>query len=194
MNKFAKIIRVITTPTALFFIMLFIMFFVKPAFFPSAAELWIPMCFIGIFPLIAYFVSFIIRKIKNPENDDYREIQRKLAFFFSVVGYFFGFVLSLSLNLNCAIIRITAIYFFSVIILSVFNLCRRKASGHACGISGPMLILCYHIGWLYIFPCIIVYILSFWSSVFLKRHTVTQFILGTLSAVFAFFIAILIFK
>lgn len=194
MNKFAKIIRVITTPTALFFIILFIMFFVKPAIFPSAAELWIPMCFIGIFPLIAYFVSFIIKKIKNPENDDYRKIQRKLAFFFSVIGYFFGFVLSLSLNLNCVIVRMTATYFFSVIILCGFNLCRLKASGHACGIAGPMLFLCYHIGWLYIFPCIIVYILSFWSSVFLKRHTVTQFILGTLSAVFAFFIAILIFK
>ena len=165
MNKLAKIIRAITIPTLLFFATLFVLYFARPECFPTAAELCVPLCLIGIFPLLAYVVAFILKSLRKIKYDNYRNTQRTLAFIFSDVGYTAAFVLSVLLKLDSIIIRLTATYFFSVIILAIFNLCRLKASGHACGIAGPILFFCYNVGWIYLFPCVVIYVLSFWSSI-----------------------------
>lgn len=194
MNKLAKIVRIITIPTLLFFATLFIMFYTNRDCFPTAAELWVPICFIGCFPLLAYALAFVLKLCKKVEGDKYRKTQRTFAFIFSVIGYAVAFVLSLTLKLNRVITILTSSYFFSVIFLSCFNLCKLKASGHACGITGPILFLCYFVNLIYIIPCVIVFALSFWSSLYLKRHTVTQLVFGALSAVIAFILALLLFR
>jgi len=193
MNKLAKICRVITVPTVLFLIMLLTTYFVSTSFVNYDYEFYIPLALIGFFPIVAYIVSFIVRKVKKQDKDGGRKLQRKLAFVFSLIGYVSAFVLSLALNFNSPIKELTSRYFFTVAFLTVFNLCHIKASGHASGIVGPMLLLCHYLGWIYIIPCIAVYALSFWSSIYLKRHTVAQFAIGTLCAASAFVLSILIF-
>lgn len=190
MNKIAKIIRIITVPTVVLIFTILVSNFAVDYVFVSNQELYITLALLVIVPMIAYPLSYIIGR--NKEKEFTRKIQRKLAFIFSLVGYTAFFILSFILNFNKNIMVMSYTYFLTIILLTITNLFI-KASGHAAGTVGPMLLLCYYFGWIYTIPCIIVYALSFWASIYLKRHTVLQFVLGTLIAVVAFFIPFFIY-
>lgn len=70
-------------------------------------------------------------------------------------------------------------YLFSGAFLSFVNKgLKIKASGHACGISGPITLLINLIGinmlWLYLLMPVV-----FWARINLDRHTLRELIIGT---------------
>ncbi|MFB0920082.1 MAG: recombinase family protein [Oscillospiraceae bacterium] len=66
------------------------------------------------------------------------------------------------------------------------------ASGHACSITGPLILMVYFIGWKCVLPCLALFALIIWASLNLKRHTPKELITGSFSAVIAFAISLLI--
>ena len=64
-------------------------------------------------------------------------------------------------------------YFFSVVLLTLCNKALHvHASGHACSVTGPLLLLIYLVDWTLIFPCIasgLFYLLSLKESAVVFR-------------------------
>lgn len=195
MKKTTKFIRVITIPTNLFFIVLFLTYITDKNAFPTLFSFLTPFIFIGCFVLVSYVVSFIIYKIKNrkEEKADLRHLQRLCAFIFSFIGYLIAFVISLCFKFPEKTLILISTYFFSVCFLSLLNLFKIKASGHAAGIFGPLIYACHFINPHYIIPCTIIFGLAMFASLYLKRHTFSQFVLGTICAALAFLTSIITF-
>lgn len=74
-------------------------------------------------------------------------------------------------------------YFLSVLILTILNkVFKIRASGHACSCTFPYLVLIYYFGGYATVICLILYLAEFWASVYLKRHTRKEFLVGTVIA------------
>lgn len=181
----AKIVRVLTLPTLLFFALILTLYCVRREAFATTASVLVPILGIGVFPLLSYPISMLL-----PKSVRGRKSQRIMAFAFSAIGYTVAFVLCATWNLGDVVTMMCSTYFFSVSLLIVFNLFGVKASGHACGTAGPLVFLCYNVGFIYIIPCAALFILSAWASVRLSRHTPKEFFFGTLCAVLAFLMAL----
>lgn len=191
MKKLAKIIRLITIPTVIFFIAFLIIYFSNKESFPTAFSVMVPVIFIGGVVLGSYLVSFII--VKKRPNIDLRKCQRFVAFIFSFIGYLTAFIISICCKFSYLEMVFISTYFFTVCFLSIFNILKIKASGHAAGIFGPLLFVCYFINIWYIGPCLLILLSSMWASLYLKRHTLKQFLLGFLSTSLGFILSIIIF-
>ena len=61
-----------------------------------------------------------------------------------------------------------------------------RASGHACSCTLPYLILSYYFGRGAAIICLILYLAEGWASVELKRHTIKEFLGGTIVACLIF--------
>lgn len=182
---FARIVRVLTLPTLLFFALMATLYFARREAFSAVGSVAVPVLGIGVFPLLSYPLSMLLpRKIRG------RNAQRVMAFAFSAVGYTVAFVLAALWNLGDEVTLMCATYFFSVSLLIVFNLFGVRASGHACGTAGPLVFLCYVVGLWCIIPCAALFGLSAWASVKLSRHTPKEFFFGTVCAVLAFLTAL----
>lgn len=195
MKRIAKIIRLVTIPTTLFFVVLLLTYFTDKDAFNVPLSFIVPFIFIGCFVLLSYVVSFIIYKIKRKNNIeiDLRNTQRILAFIFSFIGYLLAFIISITLHFEEKPKILISTYFFSVCFLSLLNIFKLKASGHAAGITGALIFGCTLSNIHYIIPCMIIYGLSLFASLYLKRHSIIQFILGSLCSILGFIISIIIF-
>ena len=81
-------------------------------------------------------------------------------------------------------------YFLSIVILTLLNkVIKVRASGHACGIAGPLTLAVYFLGAHSVVWCAVIFAAVIWSSLVLKRHTFGELVWGGLTAVAAFFIA-----
>lgn len=181
----AKIIRILTLPTLLFFALILTLYFVRREAFAEPFSALVPVLGIGVFPILSYPISMVL-----PRSVRGRRSQRIVAFVFSAIGYTVSFVLCAAWHLGDVVTLMCATYFFSVSLLIMFNLFGIKASGHACGTAGPLVFLCYNVGFIYIIPCAALFCLSAWASVKLARHTPKEFFFGTLCAVIAFLLAL----
>ena len=175
-NKLAKLLRVLTVAPIMALIMLVILYTKDFNAFGSTSAFVMSILFLSIFPLLAYPLQPFIKSYK----DKGREGQRSLAMIFSVAGYIGGFLSTLFMHSPKKILLIYLCYLISGALIILFNkLCHLKASGHACGVSGPftLLVLFGHpIGYL----GIIVLLMTWWSSLKIKRHTIWQLFGGTL--------------
>lgn len=181
----AKTVRILTLPTLLFFALILTLYFVRREAFSEPYSVLVPLLGIGVFPILSYPISMLL-----PRRIHGRRSQRIMAFAFSAIGYTVSFVLCAVWNLGDVVTLMCSTYFFSVSLLIVFNLFGIKASGHACGTAGPLVFLCYNVGFIYIIPCAALFLLSAWASVRLSRHTPKEFFFGTLCAVLAFLMAL----
>lgn len=188
MNKIYKIIRVATVPPIMASALFIVLGAYKTLGFVDAL---LGILFLGILPILSYPLQPFIPYYK----DKGREGQRNLAIIFSVAGYILGCVLALIFNapLN-TVVFIYLDYLISGVLIAIFNkLFHLKASGHACGIIGPVAMLVY-MG-LYI-PAIIgavITVFVFISSIKMKRHTLPQLIVGSAITVFALLFLTLFF-
>ncbi len=177
MNKLSIFIRKITVPPVFVTILLILVYCCHPDYFGSAWQLAVGLLCLAVLPLMAYPLQKYIPKFKGKG----REGQRTLAMIFSFVGYLVGTVVAFACAAPFQLKIVYLEYLLCGIAILVFNKgLRMKASGHACGIVGPVLLLIYFkqyiaavIGALLIVP---VYI----SSIKTKRHTAKQLIGGTL--------------
>jgi len=174
MNKVYKIIRVATVPP----IMASALFIILGAYRTLGfVDTLLGILFLGILPILSYPLQPFIPHYK----DKGREGQRNLAIVFSVAGYILGCVLALIFEapLN-TVVFIYLDYLISGVLIAVFNkLFHLKASGHACGIVGPVAMLVY---WGLYIPAAVGAVLTvfvFISSIKMKRHTFLQLLGGS---------------
>lgn len=178
---FAKWIRVITVPPVLALSMLLILRRVFGDFFASIPSLAETILFLSVIPACAYpAVGF-------KGGEDARNRQRKLAFALNLVGYTGALLLAIIDRSSRMLLAITSAYFTAVLLLTILNKAFHiKASGHACSCVLPFLFLIYWLGPGAAAACILIYMAEFWASVSLKRHTVREFLLGTITALATF--------
>ena len=70
-------------------------------------------------------------------------------------------------------------YLISGVVIFFINKCFGfRASGHACGVAGPVALMVYF-GIKALLPGVLVLALTFWASLKMKRHTAEQLLGGT---------------
>lgn len=185
-DKVAKLIRTITLAPIMALIALTILLIDTSDTFNHGYEYGIAVVFLVILPILAYPLQPLIPSYKSKGRDG----QRQLAIVMAVLGYLGGIVVAIATSIPEKLKIIYFTYFISGVLIMIFNkILKIKASGHACGVVGPMAILIYCLGpWALI--GIVVLILVYWASLKMERHTVSQLFWGSGIPVAALIIAV----
>ena len=118
-------------------------------------------------------------------------MQRGLAFVFSLIGYLGTFLYGFFRAVPERLQLVLDSYLLSVILLFLVNFVFRiKASGHACSVTGPLALLVYFTGLIYLIPCLAAEALIFFASLRTGRHTLKQLIQGMAVALVSFGVAV----
>lgn len=178
MNTVAKIIRGVTVPPAMVTVLFLLLYFLRDDVVTSLPDLLLSILFLAVVPVLAYPVQSIAPALRSGGQ----KMKRKLAFILSIVGYIAAFSVSLLRGAVPNLAYIDAVYLCSVLVLTLINVMTPwHASGHACSIVGPVALLACFFGWYAILSGALLIALSFWSSVYLGRHTVREYLLGSIS-------------
>lgn len=181
-TRIAKFIRILTVPPLMAAALILTLRFSPAGGISSNSVALLSLLFLAVVPILAYPIAAAIK----PLRDKGREGQRNAAFVMSVLGYTSAGVYGALIRLDAQVLFIYGTYFFSVVLLLLCNkLLKRRASGHACSVVGPMLLIIYFVGGWAVPICLAAYCASFWASVALKRHTVREYLLGTVCCVLA---------
>ncbi|MBE6604266.1 MAG: hypothetical protein E7639_00990 [Ruminococcaceae bacterium] len=182
MRGVAKVIRGITVPPAVVAVLLILLWCMRADVIGNAADFWLSLLFLAVVPVLAYPLQRIIPVFRAQGQRG----ARKLAFILSFCGYTAAVVISLVRGAVPNLAYIAAVYLCSVLVLTAINVFTPwHASGHACSMVGPVALLGCFFGLPAILVGILVVALSFWASVYLKRHTVREYFLGALSPILA---------
>lgn len=177
-ERIAGVIRKVTVPPVLAAAMLLIL---RAAFgdgFISLPLLAAEILFLVIVPVSAYPLS----RFRSGEKGG-REGQRRLAFVTNLLGYTLALAAGIIGGGNRMLLMILWGYFLAVLFLTLLNKVGKvRASGHACSCTLPYLFFCDFLGAGAAVVCAALYLAEFWASVRLKRHTVKEFLLGSLTA------------
>lgn len=181
-NKLLKTIRIITIPPIV--VTTILILFIYKGIIVTTIDKVLLLLFLGILPTLGYFINYLLK--------GNREKERKLSFIFTIISYGLGFIYAIIYNTPEEVKFIYYIYFFSSVILTIFNLLKLKASGHTASITGFVLLLFLFINKFTLLFTLPVYLLVTYSSVSLKRHKPLDLVLGTISIAIAYFISYLI--
>jgi len=184
MEKTAKVLRVLTVPNLMAAIMAAVLGYTSRI---SWYEAIIMIFFLGIFPCFAYILAYIVPKWR----EEGRTMQRKLAVVFSVTGYVGGIAAAFLCNMSIISKVVYLTYLLSGAFIFISSALGFPASGHSCGVAGPVAILCVYVSLWWLFG-IAAEVLAFVSSLTAKRHTFLQLTAGCAAALCAFFIALFI--
>lgn len=172
--KQAKILRILLLPQLLVCIVIFLLRDQFPAGHAPVAVLTL-----SIFPLLSYLLCRFVPVLHRRG----RPMQRRLAVIFAVTGYAAGLIFCFAANGSRTEQFVYLTYSLCGVLIAVSTrLLGLKASGHACGVAGPAVILAlrkslwYALGLLALIPV-------FLSSLALKRHTLRELVVGSLYAV-----------
>ncbi len=188
--KIAHAVRIISVPPVMVGTLIVLLWFLRDDVFASAVEMWVSMSLLAILPMMAYPLSVMIPSIRKKGRDG----QRSLAMYLSAIGYLavfiYGFVAAVGKN----VMVVYTGYFLSVVIILVLNkVFKIRASGHACSVSGPLVYTAYFLGIWGIIIGTLLWGLIFWASLVMKRHTVREYFLGTLTCLVSFGVAVIFF-
>ncbi len=179
----AKILRVLTIPPILVTALLTVIYLTRGTTFRGVDDFLAAVICLALIPSLAYPLQPIIPGFKGKGRDG----QRALAFVTSTVGYVVGFAYALISGATNEFMFIIAAYLLSVVLLLIFNkLFHLKASGHACGVLGPLLFAVYFMGWAWAIPCAVIAAAVVWSSIALTRHTPRELFFGGACALASF--------
>lgn len=187
MDNVFKNIRRITIPPVFAAVFLILVYMTHTAYFGGILQLIGAVFFLAVLPTLAYPLQKYFPKYK----DRGREGQRSLAILFSIAGYLLGTASAFVFSVPAELQFIYMEYLLSGIGMLLLNkVFKIKASGHACGIVGPV-IMCLYFG-LYL-PAMIgaalilpVYI----SSVRTGQHTIPQLFGGSTIPAFVLFFSV----
>ena len=172
----AKLIRVVSVPPVMVTGIVVALARATDVVFRTTTEAALTALFLGAVPLLAYPLSLLLPKVRARG----REGQRDLAFALSTVGYAGGWLYGYLCHVTPALSAIFTAYLFSVLLLMIFNkLLFIRASGHACSVTGPLLLAAWFIGGWIVPAAALLYVLIFWASVYAGRHTRGEFLTGT---------------
>ena len=188
-EKSDKFIRIVTISPVMALLLLLTLFFAVPSSFGSVPELLFAILFICVLPVLAYPIQPFIPGFRGKG----RKGQRDLAIVMSVIGYVCGIIHILLSDPKNPMLVVYLTYLLSGAGIALFSaLTPIKASGHACGVAGPIAAVTYFVG-LWGLMGIIIYILMFVSSLRMKRHTIAELIAGTILPVIAMFVSIFVY-
>lgn len=189
-KKFGKIISIITVVPLFALYVNLLLWFLTPDVYGGNVY-WLLICLMCIFavPLLAYPVSYLVPRIRKKGRDG----QRKLAFIFALVGYTVGLIFCIAAKPPVGAAFILLTYFISGLVLAFFNkVLHIKASGHACGVAAPDLMLIIFLGWPAL-PSLLVLPLVFWARISIKRHKLSELFTGTAVGVISLAIAYVVY-
>lgn len=180
--RLAKTVRIMTVAPFMALIAFLLLWLLKREVFMNVQGLLLAVLLIVIFPLLAYPLQPLFPHFKNKG----RKGQRQLAIIMSVIGYALGIILSFALPFSDGTKMIFICYSVAGLLIFLFTkFSGIKASGHTCGVAGPILYLTYFLGAYALFGVIIL-ALVYWSSLCMKRHTPKELIWGTIVPIIAF--------
>lgn len=186
----AKAIRVITVPPLLISALLVALYFYPSGVFASLSSLLHAVAFLGVIPSLSYLVWALIPSLREKG----RASQRKLAFIFSIFGYLGGAVYAFVADISRGLSIILLTYFVSVILLTLINkLTIFRASGHGCGVTGPLILPAYFVSPIWIIPSLVGLLAVYLSSIALKRHTLKELVAGSSAALLSFLFCLVLF-
>ena len=177
-EKIAKIIRIITIPPIEALAMLLILYGTKQEEFGNMENLRMAVLFLTVIPICSYLIAS-----RKRDKQDMRNNQRNMAFIFNFLSYLAAMLIGYCVGCTRMLQWILDGYFLAVLILTIVNkVFKIRASGHACSCTFPYLILSYYFGGYVTVICLILYLVEFWASVELKRHTIKEYLAGTIVA------------
>ena len=186
-NTIAKTVRVVTIPPLLVTSLFIVLYFGKPDFFRGVTDLLAGITFLALIPTLAYPLQPLIPGFRGKG----RKGQRRLAFITSAIGYIGGILYAVISGVSHELLLIYGSYLVSVIVLTVFNtVLKRKASGHACGVAGPIAFLVYIYGPIALLGLPLL-ALVFWSSLGMGRHKTGELVVGSVIPIAAMLVSIL---
>lgn len=170
-------IRKITIPPVFAVVLLLSVYINIPEPFGAVWHMIGGIVFLAALPMLAYLLQKYIPGFK----DKGREGQRSLAMLFSFAGYLVGTIVAFVFGATKIVKIIYLEYLLCGITMLVFNkVFKLKASGHACGVIGPMLLMVYFKLYIPAAICALFAIPVFIASVLTKRHTPLQLLGGSL--------------
>ena len=190
LDTLAQTVRVVTVPPLMVAAILALLSVFHPELFLSPLHFWFSQLFLAVVPGLAYPLSYLIPSIRKKG----RSGQRSLAMYLSAAGYLgvviYGFASGCAEGLK--VIHMT--YLLSVVLLLVLNKgFKVRASGHACSVSGPILLLCLYVGAVGVVTGLLLWTVIFWASVRMRHHTPREFLLGSVTPIVAYVLSYLLF-
>ncbi len=175
-TKIAKVISIITVvPFSALSLLTTVFLFKDTVFVGNSHWYGISILCLTVIPLSAYILKNFIPFYKNQG----RRGERRLAFIMGIIGQVSGMITAFIFNAPKGVKIIFFAYFLSGLVLSSTNaIIKFKASGHACGVSGPLALLFYFFSYR-IWPAVLILPLVFWARLQLKRHTIRELFSGT---------------
>lgn len=176
MAKFAYPTRVFTAAPFMALALFGLIYRFAPGGVTDMAHFLWSVGFFTLLPLLAYPLSVLIPSLRAQG----RSAQRHLAIVFSVIGYFGGITYLILAGGTRTEWMIYLTYAISGVLIALFSFgIGFKASGHACGVAGPVAMLTYCLGapWA---ACYLLLAVVFWASLKMKRHTWGQLAVGSL--------------
>ncbi|MBR1456508.1 MAG: hypothetical protein IJ594_05035 [Oscillospiraceae bacterium] len=184
----ARVVRVMTVPPVMAAWLILTLWLGRDDIIRRACEGAAALLCLAALPVLAYPLSLVPRLRAGG-----RERQRDLAFLFSVLGYGLGWLWVCVSPCAQGLRFVFGTYAISVLVLLAFNkLLGLRASGHACSVAGPVATIIALMGGRWVPLCLALYALSFWASVRSGRHTVREYLLGSLSVLLAMGVSALI--
>lgn len=178
----AKLVRVLSIPPVMVVLLIIALATQRSDVYASIEQVTVSVVCLAAIPALAYPVAAMIPSIRKKGRDG----QRNLAFGFTAVGYVIGCLYSALRPVPRLFPFVHLTYLFSLLILVFFNRgLHVKASGHACSLTGPVGFACMFLGPIPIALGFLLYAAVAWASIRAKRHTMTEFLLGTLSCLLA---------
>ncbi len=170
--KAAKLLRILSVPPVMAAVFLLLLYRFRPDVVASPLQLWAALgCLCGV-PLLAYPLSWLLHMG--------RERQRTLAMLLSAASYLAVWAFSLLTPCGRDYRFICGTYVFSAALLLVCNkLLHLRSSGHACSVTGPIVLLCFFLGARLAPLCALLYAAVFWASLRSGRHTAGEYLWGS---------------
>ena len=173
LQRFSKLLRIITLPQFMAAVMLSVLRFSKGCF--PGASFYVSLFCLTVFPMLSYAVWRVVPSLYKKG----RKTQRAIAVAFSFAGYAAGTVYCFVSGAGAVEKTVFLTYLLSGLVIALSGaLVKVRISGHACGLSGPLGILVWKVGPWFIAGYAIL-ALVFWSSIRLRRHSLRELILGT---------------
>jgi membrane-associated phospholipid phosphatase len=147
------------------------------------------LVFLTLIPISAYALKAVLPAYKNKG----RSGERKLAFIFGTASFVLGTAFCFIFQAPVGVRIIFLSYLISSVLLSISNtVIGLKSSGHACGVSGPFLLLVFFLGFK-LWWAFLLLLAIFWSRLKMGRHTIKELLSGALIGFLSTALVIFIF-
>ncbi len=187
-RSLAKVLRIITVAPFMA-LLAFTIMLTSGDIFNNIYEYLCTLLFITVLPLTAY----PLQKVLPPFKHNGRKGQRTLAMIMSVIGYILGVIYAFTVDTSPILTKVFITYALSGATLFIVNkFFKFKASGHACGVAGPVGVVIYLMGanfaGLITLVCgLALLIASLWATLKTHAHTALQFIVGAIIPIIYFY-------